>query len=266
MIPWIGLAAALLASAPVASQAEPAGGRVTRPDWAVKPTDQQVHGALSPENAAGDGWAIMKCQVTDKRKLAHCRTIVEGPEDRGFGKSALKLAPLFKLKPETREGKPVDGGTILVPIAFGPRQTYMPANTTLALKPVSGPLRSGTILCRPYDQTRVCTAEPIAWTEAPTLEAFAPIVLTARSASGVMTIYCPVGDLKPKDTCSALVGDGEVRGALTPINWTLSHLKGPRGLDGKPTTTKEIVMVYDWTTLIRVAEAVAGADDSLDPQ
>ena len=36
----------------------------------------------------------------------------------GFGDAAMKLSKLFKMRPQTKDGQPVDGGTVRIPIAF----------------------------------------------------------------------------------------------------------------------------------------------------
>jgi protein TonB len=48
------------------------------------------------------------------------------PQGEGFGEAALALTPLFRMKPMSRDGQPVAGGIVRVPIAFrsaGPAPT-----------------------------------------------------------------------------------------------------------------------------------------------
>ena len=36
----------------------------------------------------------------------------------GFGDAAMKMSKLFKMRPQTKDGQPVDGGTVRIPIRF----------------------------------------------------------------------------------------------------------------------------------------------------
>lgn len=60
----------------------------------------------------------MACRVKLAGTLAGCRITSETPADAGFGAAALKMSQRFKLRPMTREGKPVAGGTVNIPIQF----------------------------------------------------------------------------------------------------------------------------------------------------
>ena len=56
--------------------------------------------------------------LTAKGTLEGCSVTSENPGDYGFGDAAIKLSRLFRMKPKTLDGSPVDGGQITIPIVF----------------------------------------------------------------------------------------------------------------------------------------------------
>ena len=64
------------------------------------------------------GSATIKCIVNSRGALTSCSVLSEDPADYQFGDAALKLSHIFKLKPATSDGKPVDGGTFTTKITF----------------------------------------------------------------------------------------------------------------------------------------------------
>jgi len=44
--------------------------------------------------------------------------VSEDPGDQDFGSAALRMSKLFKMKPMTRDGAPVAGGQVRIPIRF----------------------------------------------------------------------------------------------------------------------------------------------------
>ena len=50
--------------------------------------------------------------------LEGCSVTSEDPADMGFGDAALKMSKLFKMRPMSRDGQPVDGGTVRIPLRF----------------------------------------------------------------------------------------------------------------------------------------------------
>ena len=64
------------------------------------------------------GSAALSCTVTARGTLTGCSVTSESPADMGFGDAAIKLSKLFKMRPMSKDGQPVDGGTVRIPIRF----------------------------------------------------------------------------------------------------------------------------------------------------
>ena len=109
--------ALLLQSTPAAAAPAPV---ITNPDWAERPTGDDVS-KFYPGRAAQIGYAgqaTVSCIVLADGRLSDCKLTREEPEGRGFGDAALKLSAKFRMKPQTRDGQPVSGGTVRIPIRF----------------------------------------------------------------------------------------------------------------------------------------------------
>jgi protein TonB len=66
------------------------------------------------------GHAAIRCRVTGRGELTACRVASEDPPGAGFGAAALKLAPIFRMRATGRDGRPVQGAQVTVPIEFAP--------------------------------------------------------------------------------------------------------------------------------------------------
>jgi protein TonB len=93
---------------------------ITSPDWLRRPSGEDI-ARYYPERAQRmnvEGRATISCSVTAKGTLEGCSVQSEDPADQDFGSAALRMSRLFKMRPMTKDGAPVEGGTVRIPIRF----------------------------------------------------------------------------------------------------------------------------------------------------
>jgi protein TonB len=93
---------------------------ITQPDWIRRPNADDL-AQYYPDRAQRlgvAGSAELACTVTQQGTLTECSVANEEPSDQGFGTAALKMTRLFKMRPQTRDGQPVGGAKINIPIRF----------------------------------------------------------------------------------------------------------------------------------------------------
>jgi TonB family protein len=98
----------------------PAEPLVTQPDWVRRPEPADVVSAYPPEALRNGlaGSAIIACEVAATGTLEKCQVAREEPEGAGFGQAALAMSGQFQMKPASRDGRPVAGGRVRIPIRF----------------------------------------------------------------------------------------------------------------------------------------------------
>lgn len=104
----------------VVSPPPPRDPIIRNPTWVRRP-DAGDFARFYPERAlrlGREGEAEITCQVLASGQVSGCRVTGEAPDNMGFGAAALKLSRYLQIAPKTVDGKPVDGGTLVVPITF----------------------------------------------------------------------------------------------------------------------------------------------------
>jgi protein TonB len=95
-------------------------GIITSPEWLTRPGPNEFSRfypqAALDQNASGA--ATLACTVSATGAVVGCQVASETPRGLGFGDAARKLAPYFKLRPQLRDGTPVDGASVRIPIRF----------------------------------------------------------------------------------------------------------------------------------------------------
>lgn len=93
---------------------------ITNPDWLRLPSGDDIN-RYYPDRAQRmevEGRVTLNCSVTAKGTLESCSISNEDPNNMGFGDAAMRMTRLFKMRPQTKDGQPVSGGQVRIPIRF----------------------------------------------------------------------------------------------------------------------------------------------------
>lgn len=65
-----------------------------------------------------EGEVLLECTVQTDGSLQPCSVKSEEPKGEDFGTAALKMSALFKVKPQAKDGRPMVGRQLTIPIHF----------------------------------------------------------------------------------------------------------------------------------------------------
>jgi TonB family protein len=146
-----------------------------------------------PADANGaQGKAMIECIVSTRGLLEKCSVALETPQGHGFGAAALAMSSVFLMRPMTRDGLPVGGARVVIPIGFA------------AGSPAQGQIA-----------TRIKVLRAAPWIAAPTADALTaafPKAAIGKAASAHVVLRCAFKDDGALRDCEAISETPEHQG------------------------------------------------------
>ena len=238
--------------------ADVAGSVIPKPDWAAKPTGQDV-ARHYPDRAARkgvSGWALISCRVDGRGRLTGCRVAAESPEGWEFGAATLALADKFRIRNTKGDTRALEGAKVRGPMAWvlegrpPPPRSATPGDPSMLItKEGDHAAGRGVFSCPSKTNPKQrCQGHSFVWAEQPTVDAIAAEIRAAGQGRSLME--CDVA------------GDGALTNCLIENSSALpnadllglaSRYKAPKASDdGTLMVGNRVALTFDWRVLAQV--------------
>ena len=91
---------------------------VTRPEWRLVPTSEDLARHYPRQTERAGGTATVDCVIDAWGRLQDCVVVAESPAGAGFGVATLQLTRKFRSAPTDQTGAPVEGRRVRIPMRW----------------------------------------------------------------------------------------------------------------------------------------------------
>jgi TonB family protein len=200
------------------------------------------------------GKAVTRCLIRANGTLYDCNILSETPPGYGFARASIAVMRLYKMRPRTVNGEPVEGYSVDIPLTW---ILPMPAAADTASSPArQGPVYTGPVAVaslpgpRPTPPPRPLFIANPDWERTPTPEELGqvyPAAALAAGKSGHTRITCSVQANGTLYNCTLSeetpTGLGFGRAALISARYFKMR---PKTVDGVPITGALVSVPMRW--------------------
>lgn len=231
--------------------------------WVRRPTGEEIarYYPVRALQAGASGSALIHCKVTAEGLLGGCVVLGEAPPDMGFGKAVLDLSRFFKVKPDPKETRPIEGAVLNIPIRFSINGAESPelnlnngwrAMLVTKAEPPT-PAQNQFDCPSPSDPKRRCQAHLVFALQPIYFITATEILTRAGVDSGTSVLQCVAGADGSLHECS-LGSPPNPDAAAAASEWAARLRVRPKAEDGTATAGGRILLEIDWAAAKRLRD------------